>query len=142
MKRLEISPLNRKNWEVGIALGITLIIAAISLFLVIVGDAYSEVSANCFTAAECLSLSRIVFVPTPLAFIPLIMGLVVALGLVTRRMILAWSGTISLLFFSLLLGFSIGLYYLPLAITLFGLTAIIQNDRHVSRIGSASPTQR
>jgi len=134
--------LNRKNWEVGIALGITLAIAAISVFLVVVGDAYSEVSAPCSSAAECQRLSRIVFVPTPVAIIPLLIGEVVALGLVTKRMILAWSGSISLLLLSLLLGLSIGLYYLPFAITLFGLIAAIQNDRQVSRIRTVSPTQK
>ena len=134
--------MNRQNWEVGIALGITLTIAAISVFLVVVGDAYSEVSAPCFSAAECQRLSRIVFVPTRVAAIPLLIGVVVALGLVTKRLILAWSGSISLLVLSLLLGFSIGLYYLPFAITLFGLIAVIQNDRQVSRIKTVSPTQK
>ena len=131
--------MNRQNWEVGIALGITLTITTISVFLVVVGDAYSEVSAPCSSAAECQRLSRIVFVPTPVAIIPLLIGEVVALGLVTKRMILAWSGSISLLLLSLLLGLSIGLYYLPFAITLFGLIAAIQNDKHGSRTRSVSP---
>ena len=121
--------MNRQNWEVGIALGITLSITIISVFLMVVGDAYSEVSAPCSSAAECQRLSRIVFVPTRVAVIPLLIGVVVALGLVTKRMILAWSGTISLLFFSLLAGFSIGLFYLPFGIVLLGLIGAIQLKR-------------
>ena len=131
--------MNRQNWEVGTALGITLAIAAISVFLVVVGDAYSVVSAPCYSAAECQRLSRLVLVPTPVAVIPLLIGVVVAFGLVIKWMILAWSGSISLLLLSLLLGLSIGLYYLPFAITLFGLIAVIQNDKHGSRTGSVSP---
>lgn len=115
-----------RNWVVGAALFITLIIAALSVFFALFGSQYSEVSANCYTAAECQSLSTTVFVPTPQAVIPLLMGAVVALGLVTKRMALAWSGTTFLLFFSLLTGFSIGLFYLPFVMTLFVLVAAIQ----------------
>ena len=115
-----------RNWVVGVALCITLIIAAISIFLTLIGAQYSEVSANCYTAAECQRLSTTVFVPIPQAVIPLVMGVGVALGLVTKRMVLAWSGAAPLLFFSLLTGLSIGLLYLPFAIALFGLVAAIQ----------------
>ena len=115
-----------RNWVVGAAMCIALTIAAISVFLMFVGSQYSEVSANCYTAAECQRFSTTFFVPTPQAVIPLLMGAVVALGLVTKRMALAWFGTTLLLFFSLLTGFSIGLLYLPFVITLFVLVATIQ----------------
>ncbi len=118
--------MKRWNWAVGVAFCVTLIIAAISIFLTLIGAQYSEVSANCYTAAECQRLSTTVFVPIPQAVIPLLMGAVVAVGLVTKRMVLAWSGTILLLFFSLLTGFSIGLFYLPFAVALFGLVSAIQ----------------
>ena len=118
--------MNGRNWAVGSALSITLIIGAISVFLMLIGSQYSEVNVNCNTAAECQSLSTTVFVPIPQAVIPLLMGAVVAFGLVTERMTLAWSGTTLLLFFSLLTGFSIGLLYLPFVITLFALVATIQ----------------
>lgn len=118
--------MNGRNWVVGTALCITLIIAAISVFLMLVGAQYAEVGANCYTAAECQSLSKAVFVPIPQAIIPLLMGAVVALGLATKRMALVWSGTALLLFFSVLTGFSIGLLYLPFVIALFGLVAAIQ----------------
>jgi hypothetical protein len=121
--------LKRQNWAVGLALFITLIIASISIFLVLVGAQYSEVSANCYTAADCQSMSKAVSVPIPQAVIPLLMGSVVALGLVIRKMVLAWVGTIPLLFFSLLTGFSIGLFYLPFVVALFGLVASIQMQR-------------
>lgn len=118
--------MNGRNWVVGAALCITLIIAAISVFLTLVGSQYSGVSVSCYAGAECQSISTTVFVPIPQAVIPLLMGAVVALGLVTKRMALAWSGTTFLLFFSLLTGFSIGLFYLPFVITLFVLVTAIQ----------------
>jgi hypothetical protein len=108
-----------------VALCVTLIIAAISVFLSLIGAQYSEVSANCYTAAECQRLATTVYVPIPQAIIPLLMAAVVALGLVGKRMTLTWAGTTLLLFFSLLTGFSIGLLYLPFVIALFGLNAAI-----------------
>lgn len=123
--------MNRQDWAVGLALGITLIIVALSVFLVVIGSQWEEVSAPCYSAIECSRLSRTVFVPTPQAVIPLLLGMVVALGLAMKRMILAWSGTIPLLLFSLLFGFSIGLFYLPFDVALVGLLAIIQNQKRI-----------
>jgi hypothetical protein len=118
------------------ALGITLTIAAISVFLVVIGSQYSGVSVTrqCSIGNQCTDTRQFLtkFVPEPVAIVPLLMGAVAALGLFTRRMILAWCGTTLLLFFSILAGFSIGLYYLPFTVTLFGLIAVIQNDRRIA----------
>lgn len=125
--------MSRKNWGVRAAVGTTLAIAALSVFLVVIGSQYSEVSVTrqCSIGSQCLDTQqfRSYFVPEPIAGVPLLMGMVVAFGLGTKRMILAWSGTISLLVFSFLSIFSIGLFYAPLAITLVGLLAVIQNHK-------------
>jgi hypothetical protein len=129
-----MSPLmSRENWAVRAALGTALAIVALSIFLVVIGSQYSEgsVTRQCSIGSQCIETQqfRNYFVPEPIAGVPLLIGMVVALGLGTKRMLLAWSGTISLLVFSFLSIFSIGLFYAPFAITLVGLLAVIQNHK-------------
>ncbi len=121
--------MNRGEWAVRVALGLTLVIGALSVFLIVIGSPGSEVSAPCFNTADCSKLSRTVFSPTPQAVVPLILGGLVALGLVGKEMTIAWAGTVLLLVFSLLTGFSIGLFYLPSGLTLVALVAVIQSRR-------------
>ncbi len=111
-------------------MGLTLSIAALSVFLVVFGAQYSGVSVTtqCSIINQCGETQQFFtkFVPEPVAVFPLLMGAVVALGLVTKRMVLAWSGTVPLLAFSLLTGLSIGLFYLPLGVALVGVLAVIR----------------
>jgi hypothetical protein len=123
-----------QNWAVGAAVGVTLIIAALSVFLLVIGSPASEGSATgqCSTGNQCVFTQqfRNYFIPTPVATVPLLMGAVVALGLVKKRSFLSWSGTILLLIFSFVSIFSIGLFYFPFGIALVGFLAIIQNQKH------------
>ena len=116
-----------------VATGLTLSIAAFSVFFVVVGAQYSGVSVTrqCSIGNQCAETEQVFtrFVPEPVAVVPLLMGATVALGLVTKKMVLAWSGTVPLLAFSLLAGLSIGSFYLPLAVALVGVLAIIRNQK-------------
>jgi len=118
------------------ALGVTLAIAVISLFLILVGSEYSGISATrtCSIGNQCVDTKQFAskFVPEPVAAIPLLMAVAVIVGLVDKRMILAWSGTALLFIFSFVTGFSIGLFYMPFAVALVGLLTVIQNYKNPS----------
>ncbi len=116
-------------------MGLALTIVALSVFLVVIGIQYSGVSVTrqCSIGNQCADTEQFFtkFVPEPVAVVPSLMGAVVALGLVKKRMVFAWSGTILLLIFSSVSIFSIGLFYAPFSITLVGLLAVIHNRKRV-----------
>jgi len=132
--RLNQRVLNRPSWVVVVATGLTLFITALSVLLVVVGAQYSGVSVTrqCSIGNQCAETEQVFtkFVPEPVAVVTLLMGAIAALGLVTKKMVLAWTGTVPLLAFSLLTGLSIGLFYLPLAVALVGVLAIMRNQKH------------
>lgn len=104
-------------------------VVAISSFFVIVGLPYSyaSVTEQCSAGNQCVQVTRLgsSFAPTQVAAIPLVLGVLVFLGVFKQRGVISWGGMIGLLVFSLVSLFSIGLLYLPFAMTLLGLLAAV-----------------
>ncbi len=125
--------MNRQPWIIWAALVVTGSIVALSIFLALIGVPYSGVSVmeQCSAIGSCVQTTTYQsnLVPTSLAVIPLLAGVVVAVGLTRKRIVLSWAGTILLLGFSFVGLFSIGLLYMPFAIALVG-----NIDGYLSRI--------
>lgn len=121
--------MNRRSWQVWVALVVAGIVIALSVFFVVVGVPVSEASVmeQCSIGNQCIESSsfRNIFIPTEAALIPLLAGAIVELGIIRKSGIFSWTGALLLLVFSLVAGFSIGLLYLPLALVLVGFLAMI-----------------
>ncbi|MBI3860090.1 MAG: hypothetical protein HY296_07655 [Thaumarchaeota archaeon] len=119
--------MNQRSWIFRAALVVAGVIVALSIFFTVVGLPYSgaSVAEICSAVSSCVETTTYQnnFVPTSLAVVPLLAGVLVALGLVEKRPILSWVGTTLLLGFSFVGLFSIGLLYMPFAIILVGLLA-------------------
>jgi hypothetical protein len=116
-----------------LALGLTLVVVLISVFLAVIGSPYSEVSVTACPAggpacAQTETYSTL-FVPISLAAIPLLIAAMIGIGLIINRLIFSWVGSIALMAFSLITGFSIGLFYIPCAIGLIALLAANRSHR-------------
>jgi hypothetical protein len=125
-----------KNLTVSVALGLTIAIVGLSVFFIVVGLPYSytSVSEHCSIGTRCIETqqSGASFVQAPIAVIPLLAGVVVAIGLFKSRVALSWVGMVGLLVFSFVGLFSIGLLYLPFAIVLVSLLGLIQSRKSVT----------
>ncbi len=121
------------------ALVVAGIVIALSVFIALVGLPSSEavVSEQCTVGNPCVQTSTYsnVLTPAPVALLPLLTGVAVAVGLVKGRMAVSWIGTILLLVFSFIGGFSIGLLYMPLGIALVGLLAVLSSRAGASGLG-------
>jgi hypothetical protein len=135
-----------RNWAIGVALGISIAMIALSIFLAVVGSQVSMISVTrqCPGGGACIDTqeSRTYFSPEPVATIPLLIAAIVARGLLTRWMILAWSGASLLLAFSFLSIFSIGLFYAPLSVALLGLLFFIRTHAHSQASHRSGETPR
>lgn len=122
-----------------VALVVAGIVIALSVFVAFVGLPSSEavVSEQCTVGSPCVQTSTHsnVLTPAPVAFLPLLTGIAVAVGLVKGRMAVSWIGTILLLVFSFFGLFSIGLLYMPLGIALVGLLAVLSSRAKASGFG-------
>ncbi|MHB8568542.1 MAG: hypothetical protein ACYC9U_15815 [Nitrososphaerales archaeon] len=114
-----------------IALGLTLVVALLSVFIATIGLPASEesVSIQCSGCVQTVQFSTFL-VPTLLALIPLLIAIIIGAGLLIKHwMILSWIGIIVLLGFSFISIFSMGVFYMPLAIGLVVALAAVQTDR-------------
>jgi hypothetical protein len=113
-----------------LAFGLALVVGGISAFILVVGVPYSDVSVTtCPADTACIHVLQTFstqFVPISLAIIPLLIATMVGLGLIINKLFLSWIGTIALVAFSLITGFSIGVFFMPFAI---GLVAILATNR-------------
>ena len=118
---------------VKVALGLTIAIVGLSVFFILIGlpGSYASVSRQCSIGNPCFETqqSGTYLTQEPLAVIPLLTGAAVAVGLFRNRMALSWAGIVGLLVFSFVSLFSIGLLYMPLAITLVSLLSVIQSRK-------------
>jgi hypothetical protein len=101
----------------------------VSTFLLIIGSPYSSaVATEQCSAGGCVGSEQFSseYVPTQQAVIPLFAALILCLGLVMKKEIVTWAGGVSLLAFSVVGIFSIGLFFLPLSIILLALLPFAQ----------------
>lgn len=101
------------------------VVVALSIFIVFVGLPASEasISEQCIAGVQCTqsASSRSFLLSTPFAVIPFLSGVAVAAGLAKGWIAVSWGGAVSLLGFSFIGLFSIGLFYLPMSLVLIGL---------------------
>src|SRR5690349_12649547 len=119
------------SWGSKVALIIAGITIALSVFVLVVGLPYSEVSVTdqCSVGSPCVQASTngTIFTPTPVAVIPLLAGAAVVVGFVLKKLVISWIGAVFLLGFSFVGLPSIGLLYMPLGIALVGLLAVLSS---------------
>ena len=128
-----MTPLNQRPWIVWTVLVVAGVVVGISIFIMIIGVPYSYVSVTetCAIGNPCVQTTQsgTYLDPTPVTIIPLLLGAVVALGVFKQWAAISWAGMTGLLFFSFVSIFSIGLLFLPFAIALFGLLAVVRIGR-------------
>jgi hypothetical protein len=114
-----------------VALCLLIAISGLSVFLIVVGlpMSYASVSESCSNGNPCVQTqqSGTSFMQVPAAGIPLVIGGVVAFGLVKNRTAITWAGLVGLLIFSFVSLFSVGILYFPFAIALVAPISIIQS---------------
>jgi Helix-turn-helix domain len=120
----------RRTWMIRGVMGVAVVAMALSVFFAVIGVPYTQasVSETCSTASGCAQSVGAVtqgFAPTEWAFVPLVAGGLVALGLVGKRTAISWAGTVLLAAFSFVSLFSIGPLYVPLVLLLSGFLAAI-----------------
>jgi hypothetical protein len=105
--------MSRISRRLGLALLVSCIAIAFSIFFGVVGVPYTGVSIteSCVTNGVCSQTTAPtnVFVPTSVAAIPLLAGAVLATGLFRKIAVLCWAGAALMLGFSLVGISSIGL---------------------------------
>jgi hypothetical protein len=88
---------------------------------------------SCSVGNSCTQTDQFTssFIPTNIALIPLLFGIIAGIGLVVNRLLLSWIGTILLLVFSFIGMLSIGFFYLPLSIILLAFIAFMHGHRQI-----------
>ena len=134
--------MTKPSLVVSLALGVIILAAGLAIFVVAIGlpGSSETVTRSCSLGSPCTETEQFktFYVPELLALIPLAIVSIIGFGLVTKRLILSWSGVILLLAFSFVLIFSVGFFFVPIATVLVGLLAVIQS-RKDTILKSAAP---
>lgn len=112
-----------------VAILLSAAVAFYSLFLVLVGmpgTLVQEVPEG--EAYQAEAWATLTFIPHPASSLPLLAASAILVGLVTRRLVIAWIGLLALFAFSALLLFSVGAPLLPVAGLILVLLLIIQRS--------------
>ena len=126
-------PVLNQHWSVWAVTAVVAGISAFSILVIVIGlpGSYIEVSETCSNGNLCVQTTQsgTYLSPTPLAVIPWLLGVVGALGVLKHQAAISWSGISGLLVFCSMTVFSIGLLYLPFALSLLGILAAIRVNR-------------
>ena len=120
-------PVLNQHWSFWAVTAVVAGISAFSILVIVIGlpGSYIEVSETCSNGNLCVQTTQsgTYLSSTPVAVIPLLLGVVVALGVFRQRTAVSWAGMIGLLVFTFVSMFSLGLLYLPFTIVLFVILA-------------------
>lgn len=127
--------------KLGVAIGVTVVMASLSLFFLVVGipGSAGTIALTCSTGNACSGSSQFTttFTPTLYAMIPLILAIIATFGFYKRKTIIVWLATAVLFGFSFMALFSIGILYFPFGIALIVLSFVNRRDSHTSRLVAA-----